>query len=122
MKGPGCGRSMVSASGPAHAGSDLAVDPTRREMLHQGARVLSAVFLASLIFARARADASCSNSSSEALRMSLHYSDLAPNPDQSCRMCGFFTEVANKPSCGSCMIMSDSVNPKGHCDSWAAKS
>jgi hypothetical protein len=95
--------------------------PARREIIRRGVQILSAFPLLRLIAGGAEAAESCSDSSSGALRESLHYSDAAQNPAQSCNACGFFSPAPDKPSCGNCMIMSDHVNPKGHCDSWAAR-
>lgn len=92
--------------------------PTRRAILRGGLQVLSALAVASLAVERARAAASCSDASSESLRASLNYKDASPVPAQSCRACAFFTAGGK---CGNCSIMSDTVNPKGHCDSWSAK-
>jgi len=92
--------------------------PSRRAILRRGLQVLSALAVAPLAIGRASAAASCSNASSESLRASLNYKDASPSPAQSCSACAFFTAGGN---CGNCSIMSDKVNPKGHCDSWSAK-
>jgi High potential iron-sulfur protein len=94
----------------------------RRDMLRRSVQIISAISLLPVTTARAKAGESCSDLSSESLRKSLHYADAAPNPEQSCSACGFFSPATDKPSCGNCVIMSDHVNPKGHCDSWSAKS
>lgn len=63
----------------------------------------------------------CANSQMDAgLASSLHYTESAPDATKSCSDCGFFT--AGTGECGSCMIFNSPVNPKGHCDSFAAKS
>jgi hypothetical protein len=92
-------------------------NPTRRAILRRGLQVLSALAAAPLAIERAGAAASCSDASSESLRASLNYKDASPVPAQSCSACAFFT--AGK--CGNCSIMSDKVDPKGHCDSCSAK-
>jgi hypothetical protein len=80
----------------------------RRDVIRRGAQVLSALPLLSLAVSRAKEPESCSDPSSESLRTSLHYSDVAPNPAESCSVCGFFSSAADSPqSCGRCMIMSD---------------
>jgi hypothetical protein len=95
----------------------------RRDVIRRGAQILSALPLLSLGVSRAKEPESCSDPSSESLRTSLRYSDVAPNPAESCGVCGFFSAAADSPqSCGRCMIMSDLVNSHGHCDSWARKS
>ena len=90
----------------------------RRTVLRRGVKMLVALSVAPLAVARAHA-ALCSTEASESLRASLNYKDASPISTQTCSLCAFY-EAAGK--CGSCSIMSDSVNPKGHCDSWAAKS
>jgi hypothetical protein len=92
--------------------------PTRRAILRRGLQVLSALAVAPLTIERAGAAASCSDASSESLRASLNYKDASPVPAQSCSACAFFTAGGK---CGNCSIMSDKVDPKGHCDSWSAK-
>jgi High potential iron-sulfur protein len=91
--------------------------PTRRAILRCGVQVLSALAVAPLAGGRAGA-AACSDASSESLRASLNYQDASPVPAQSCSACAFFTAGGK---CGNCSIMSDKVDPKGHCDSWSAK-
>jgi hypothetical protein len=56
---------------------------------------------------------------SDSLHQSLHYAEKAPDAKQSCFTCGFYEGEADK--CGSCKIFNGPTNPKGHCDSWAAK-
>jgi hypothetical protein len=93
-------------------------NPTRRAVLRRGLQVLSALAVAPLAMERVGAAASCSDASSESLRASLNYKDASPVPAQSCSACAFFTAGSK---CGNCSIMSDKVDPKGHCDSWSAK-
>jgi hypothetical protein len=94
----------------------------RRDIMRRGLQILSAFCVLPLAVARAKEAVSCSDPTSESLRTSLHFTDSAPNPAQSCSKCTFFTAPERNQSCGNCMIMNDHVNPKGHCDSWAAKS
>jgi High potential iron-sulfur protein len=91
--------------------------PTRRWVLCRGAQALAVLGLAPLLAERAAA-ATCSTDASESLRASLNYKEPSPVAAQTCSVCSFFTAAG---ACGSCSIMSDNVNPKGHCDSWAAK-
>jgi hypothetical protein len=108
--------------------AEVSLDPWERAgrgvfLMPRATKVLSALPLLSLAVSRAKEPESCSDPSSESLRTSLHYSDVAPNPAESCSVCGFFSSAADSPqSCGRCMIMSDLVNSHGHCDSWAQKS
>ena len=85
--------------------------------MRRGLQLVAAVGIAPFAIQRARA-ASCSTEASESLRASLNYTEIAANAKQACGRCVFFTAGG---SCGNCSIMSDTVNPKGHCESWAAK-
>ena len=88
----------------------------RRILLRRGLQVLGAVGLAPL--ASRSWGASCSSENSESLRISLNYKEASPVAAQTCSVCSFYTAAG---ACGSCTIMSDNVDPKGHCDSWAPK-
>jgi hypothetical protein len=90
----------------------------RRNLVRQGVQALSVCSVLPLFTSRSHAATSCTDPSSEALRVSLHYSDAAPNPAQACAACGFFTAAQ---ACGNCTIMSGPVDPKGHCDSWSPR-
>jgi hypothetical protein len=91
---------------------------SRRVILRRGIQALSVAALMPLSMRPALA-ASCSDSASESLRTSLNYKEESPSPAQTCSACAFFTAAG---ACGNCTIMSDNVSPKGHCDSWSAKS
>jgi hypothetical protein len=91
---------------------------SRRTILHRGVQALAALSLAPLAARHAQAAASCSTEASESLRESLNYKEPSPVAAQTCSACSFYTAAGN---CGSCSIMTDKVNPKGHCDSWAPK-
>jgi hypothetical protein len=66
------------------------------------------------------ADPNAMDSGQKSIRMSLNYVEMSPDPTKGCAACGFFT--ADNTGCGQCMIFTGPANPKGHCDSWAAKS
>lgn len=91
---------------------------SRRVILRRAIGALSVVTLAPLT-ARVATAASCSDPASESLRESLNYKEESAQPAQACSACAFFTAAG---ACGNCTILSDTVNPKGHCDSWSAKS
>lgn len=91
---------------------------SRRVILRKGLQVLSIAAIVPLT-ARPAIAASCSDPASESLRASLNYKEESPSAAQTCSACAFFTTAG---SCGNCSIMSDKVNPKGHCDSWSARS
>jgi hypothetical protein len=93
--------------------------PTRRTIL----LTLSQVSLASALATAARgaelcADPKTMDSGQQSLRTTLHYSEQSAEQAKTCSVCGFFQ--ADK-TCGTCMIFNGPVNPKGHCDSWSAK-
>ena len=96
--------------------------PARRDLMRRGVHILAAFSILPVAAARAKAAVSCSDPSAESLRASLHYADTAPNPAQSCSACAFFTAPERSQSCGNCAIVNGPTNPKGHCDSWSAKS
>lgn len=56
-----------------------------------------------------------------ALRAAQAYWERSPQgAAKSCAKCQFFLAGAPE-ACGSCQILGGSVNPAGHCDSWAAR-
>lgn len=58
--------------------------------------------------------------SEASLRRSLSYTDAAPQPDETCADCGFFS--AADPSCGTCKLLNGgAVSARGHCTSWSAR-
>jgi hypothetical protein len=91
---------------------------TRRGMLVGGARLIPALGLVPLV-ARSAAAAACADPA-DSLRSSLHYVEAFPDAQKTCSGCAFFTPDAG--DCGNCKIFSGPANPKGHCDSWTAKS
>ena len=98
----------------------LNVEPTRRHIVRLGMQIVSVCALP-LGVLRAKAADTCTDTASEGLRTSLHYTAAAPDPKQACGGCAFFSQDDAKQPCGNCMIMSGPVNPKGHCDSWSMK-
>ena len=56
------------------------------------------------------------------LRDSLHFTEMSPNPKESCKACGLFhAEAGPGPMCGHCDIFNGPANANGRCDSWSAK-
>ena len=98
------------------------MQPARRDILCFAARIASLCALLPLAVTGAEAADTCTDPSSEGLRSSLHYTDAASDPKQACNGCAFFGKENAKQGCGNCVIMSSSVNEKGHCDSWSMKS
>lgn len=94
---------------------------SRRVVIRRGAAIFSAFTLWTFTRAHAEGADLCGDPTSEPLRSTLHYTNSAPNPAQSCNACSFFTPEEGNQPCGKCQIMSGPVNPNGHCDSWAKK-
>jgi hypothetical protein len=60
------------------------------------------------------------DSGEKGLRASLNYTEAAPDQSRICSGCSFFH--FSKGECGTCTIFNGGpANPKGHCDSWSAK-
>lgn len=98
----------------------MAIFFSRRGLLRSSLQLTIAGAVAG-VSARTFAADKCANSQMDAgLASSLHYTESAADATKSCSGCGFFT--AGTSGCGSCMIFNAPVNPKGHCDSFAAKS
>jgi hypothetical protein len=56
----------------------------------------------------------------DGLRASLHYTETSADRGKYCSACSFF-DADGENGCGTCKIFNGPTNPKGHCDSWAAK-
>jgi len=89
---------------------------SRRAVIERGLLVIPAL---ALLPGVAKA-AACADPN-ESLHVSLHYTEESPDAQKTCSTCGFFSDDGEK-GCGSCKIFNGPTNPKGHCDSWAAKS
>lgn len=87
-------------------------------MLAFSAKLVPAVGLIPLA-ARSAAAAACADPA-DSLRASLHYVETFTDATKDCAACGFFEAAGD--GCGNCKIFSGPANPKGHCDSWSAKS
>ena len=60
--------------------------------------------------------------SETSLRQANHYVENSDDAAKTCAGCTFFTPGADGAGCGTCQIYTGGpANPKGHCDSWAAK-
>ncbi len=60
--------------------------------------------------------------SETSLREANHYVENSADAAKTCAACTFFTPGADGAGCGTCQIYTGGpANPKGHCDSWAAK-
>ena len=97
------------------------MNPPRRLVLRRALQVAAALVVAPRLSSPARAADACVDHSTEALRTSLNYVSVSPDPAKPCSVCAFFTPDAGKPACGNCMIMTGLVDEKGHCDSWSPK-
>jgi hypothetical protein len=94
---------------------------TRRGWLQSGLQVTVAAAMASVAAQTlAQGDKSCLDGKiNDGLAKSLNFTEHSTTPNQTCSNGGLFSGDA--ASCGQCQIFSATVNPKGHCDSWAAK-
>lgn len=120
-----CGRGiewLVCAASQAHRRKTAVDELPRRVVLRRALQITAALAVVPRIMRPAAAADSCVDPASESLRSSLHYASSAPNPKQTCGVCGFFTSDQAKPACGNCQIMSGPVDQGGHCDSWSARS
>ena len=93
---------------------------SRRRVIAGAAGLIPAAGLAPFAVRTAFA-AGCADPS-DSLRSSLHYAEASPDAQKTCSACGFFTPGSDAAACGNCNIFSGPANPKGHCDSWSAKS
>ena len=98
---------------------------SRRKLLERGVQISvgGAVVVAAgqaVAADKVCADPKAMDSGQKSIRMSLNYTEMSPDQTKTCAMCGFFTPDATG-GCGQCMIYTGPANPKGHCDSWAAK-
>jgi hypothetical protein len=94
---------------------------TRRQVIADAARAVPVAGLA-LLAARTAFAAGCADPD-DSLRSSLHYTEASTDAQKICAACGFFTPGSGGgAACGNCNIFSGPANPKGHCDSWSAKS
>jgi hypothetical protein len=55
------------------------------------------------------------------MRQTLQYTASSPHADKRCENCQPFTAGPDPQSCGSCVIVKGPIDPKGYCNSWAAR-
>ena len=66
-------------------------------------------------------DTSSLTATEQATRTNLAYVDTSPHGEtKDCANCNFYT-AAGENQCGTCTLMKGPINPKGYCNSWAAK-
>jgi hypothetical protein len=105
---------------------------TRRSFFRLGLTVSAAAAAATALTScsggkPATAGGGCADSenmspSETSLREANHYVENAADAAKSCSGCTFFTPGADGAGCGTCQIYTGGpANPKGYCDSWAAK-
>ena len=93
----------------------------RRDMIRKSTKLLSAVaVLPWALGHRAQAADACVEPDSESLRDDLLYTDPAPDSNENCGGCGYFTAEENSP-CGQCVIMNGPVSKSAHCEAWVPK-
>jgi hypothetical protein len=78
--------------------------------------------VAGAAFGRATHAAGCAQPDSEALRASLNYVSVAPDPSTACAHCAFFAADAAGGACGACGILGGPVDATGHCESFSPPS
>jgi hypothetical protein len=66
------------------------------------------------------ADPNSLDAGQQNLRSSLSYTEVSADQTKTCSECALFQPAGE--GCGTCMIFNGPANPKGHCDSWSAKS
>lgn len=93
----------------------------RRSFIRHAAELAAAAALGPQLIPIARAEDSCADPASEALRVSMNYVAKAADAAQSCVTCGFFEQDAAAPACGNCQIMSGPVDAAAFCESWSPK-
>jgi hypothetical protein len=55
------------------------------------------------------------------LRATLEYRDRSPYDEaKNCSKCAFFV-AGGKDQCGQCTVVKGPIDPRGYCNSWAAK-
>ncbi len=68
------------------------------------------------------ADPASMSPSETSLRQANHYVEQSADAAKTCAGCAFFTAGVDAAGCGSCQIYTGGpANPKGYCDSFAAK-
>ena len=105
---------------------------TRRSFFRLGLTVSAAAAAAATLTAcgksqPASAGGGCANPddmspSETSLRDANHYVEISDDAAKTCVGCTFFKPGADASGCGTCDIYTGGpANPKGYCDSWAAK-
>jgi hypothetical protein len=105
---------------------------TRRSFFRLGLTVSAAAAAGAALTAcgksgPASAGGGCANPeemspSETSLREANHYVENSADAAKTCAACTFFTAGADGAGCGTCPISTGGpANPKGYCDSWAAK-
>lgn len=94
---------------------------TRRGLLRSGLQMtLAGVVVSASTVARAQGEKSCLDGKMDpGLAESMNFTEHSTTANQTCSNCGLFD--GDGSACAHCQIFSCTVNPKGHCDSWAPK-
>lgn len=93
----------------------------RRSFLRKTVQLAATFVITPQLIPMVRAEDSCADPASEALRVSMNYVAKAADAAQSCVTCGFFEQDAAAPACGNCQIMSGPVDAAAFCESWSPK-
>ncbi|NNE71896.1 MAG: hypothetical protein HKN29_16245 [Rhodothermales bacterium] len=54
-----------------------------------------------------------------AMRDSLQYVDVTPDPEKNCLNCSLYLAAAEGAACGGCNLLKGPIAPNGYCISWA---
>jgi hypothetical protein len=99
---------------------------SRRDLLQRSAALVPICTLVSFSSAALAENAACVDLNTlsgedKYRRTSKHYAEKSAISSEVCASCVLFHDAGN--GCGTCKIFNDGpTNPKGHCDSWTAKS
>jgi hypothetical protein len=66
-------------------------------------------------------DVSALSEDQQATRTALQYVDVSVTEGQNCANCQQYQAAADTAACGACLVVPGSINPAGHCTSWAEK-
>lgn len=66
-------------------------------------------------------DTSGLNSEQLQVRKAYQYVEKSDRADQVCSNCNYWQGLKGGGPCGSCQVVPGSINPKGHCTVWMAK-
>ena len=66
-------------------------------------------------------DVSSLSADQQATRTALQYVEASDVEGQNCTNCQQYQVPATEGGCGTCLVVPGTINPNGHCSSWAEK-